>query len=95
MYHYVYILKSLKQDIIYVGYTTNLKQRVDSHNNSNSSDHFTFRNRPWKLVYYESYLDENDAREREGKLKNYGKGLSLLKNRITRSLRCAGNRQTR
>ena len=93
--HYVYILQSLKQNIIYVGYTSNLKQRVDSHNNSNSSNDFTYRNRPWKLVYYESYLDKQDAIDRENNLKNYGKGLVLLKKRISRSLGCAGNRQTR
>ena len=93
--YYVYILKSLKQNLIYVGYTTNLKQRVVSHNSDNSSDSFTYRNRPWKLVYYESYLNEDDARDREKNLKNYGKGLILLKKRITRSLGCAGNRQTR
>ena len=39
----------------------------------------------WKLVYYEAYLNEQDARDRERMLKHYGAARGRLKKRITRS----------
>ena len=39
----------------------------------------------WKLVYYEAYLNEQDARDRERMLKHYGAARGHLKKRITRS----------
>lgn len=41
---------------------------------------------PVKLVYYEAYLREKDARNRERKLKQYGKAIQILKGRIKESL---------
>ena len=40
----------------------------------------------WKLVYYEAYVSESDARERERKLKQYGAGRGHLKKRIDKSI---------
>ena len=40
----------------------------------------------WKLVYYEAYLNEQDARDREQMLKNYGAARGHLKQRIARSM---------
>jgi putative endonuclease len=87
---YVYILKSEKTRFLYVGYTSDLKNRVRAHNSERNSREFTDRNKPWELVYYEAYLDEHDAREREAALKNYGAGLGHLRKRLQRSLRSAG-----
>jgi hypothetical protein len=36
----------------------------------------------WKLVYYEAYLNEQDARDRERMLKQYGAARGHLKQRI-------------
>ena len=46
------MLKSLgKVSVTYVGYTNNLKKRIDLHNN-NKGAKFT-RGRKWKLIYKE------------------------------------------
>ena len=87
---YTYVLKSEKSSFLYIGYTSNLKQRVADHNSVTQSRRFTNRNRPWILVYYEAYLHEQDARDREAALKKYGASLGHLKKRLKRSLESAG-----
>lgn len=74
--HFVYVLKNEENNEIYFGYTNNLERRLHEHNIDGK----------WKLVYYEGYLSELDARERERKLKNYGQSRTHLKNRLKRSL---------
>ena len=74
--HYVYLLKNQLNHELYYGYTNNLERRLGEHN----------KHEKWKLVYYEAYLVEQDARERERHLKHYGQSRSHLKNRIERSL---------
>ena len=82
--YYVYLLKSLKTGEIYFGYTQDLKRRFEEHNQGRNTS--TKRNFPWKLVYYESYASERDARVREKRLKYDGRGLAMLKKRISNSL---------
>jgi putative endonuclease len=81
---YLYILKSLADKKIYIGYTNDLKRRMCEHH-SGKSFATSFR-LPVKLVYYEAYLSEGDARKREQKLKQYGRAIQLLKDRIEGSL---------
>lgn len=64
---YVYILKSLTNKDIYVGYSTDLKQRFIEHNSKRVRS--TKLNDPWKLVYYEAYHNKYDATKREKQLK--------------------------
>ena len=66
-FYYVYVLRSLNNDFIYVGYTENLKRRLSEHNKSQnkSTKHYA----PLKLVHYEAYLSINDAKRREMYLK--------------------------
>ena len=81
---YLYIIKSKKTLRIYIGYTSDLKRRLMEHN---SDKVFSTKNRgPWALVYYEAYLSNSDAREREKKLKYHGKALGQLKRRMKNSL---------
>ena len=87
---YVYVLKSGKTRFLYVGVTSDLKRRLLAHNSERASREFTERNKPWKLVYYEAYLNGQDAHEREAALKNYGAGLGHLRKRLKRSLESAG-----
>jgi putative endonuclease len=70
---------------MYIGFTTNLEQRLESHNGN--------RNRAtkkddgdWILVYAEAYRSEHDARVRELKLKQHGSAKHGLKKRIQASL---------
>jgi len=83
--HWVYIIKSKRHQQFYIGYTKNLVQRLKDHNAGLVTS--TKRYLPWKLVYTEGYVNEDDARDRERKLKQFGKVYSQLKRRIWRSLR--------
>lgn len=82
--YYVYILKSLKDNKIYTGFSSNLKLRLKEHMEGKVIS--TSYRRPLKLVYYEAYLSEEDAQKREKYLKNGGKAKSVLKVQINSSL---------
>ena len=62
-FYYVYILKSLVKDFIYVGYTTDLKKRFKEHNSG--SEFSTKSYIPFELIHYEAYRNEKDAKRRE------------------------------
>lgn len=82
--YWVYIIKSIKHNQLYFGYTKNLVKRLEEHNSGESSA--TKRYMPWELVYLEGYANEEDAKDREIKIKQFGKVYSQLKRRIKRSL---------
>ncbi len=75
---YVYVLKNPKAAELYYGFSSNLRQRFDAHQKM-------VKHAGWKLVYYEAYADEQDARDRERMLKDYGAARGHLKKRIVRS----------
>jgi len=81
---YVYILKSEKDGNLYIGSTNDLKRRFLEHNKGSCES--TKNRKPFKLVYYESYAIEKDAREREHNLKLRANALGQLKRRIKNSL---------
>lgn len=68
MFYYTYILLSEKDGKRYIGYTSDLKKRIEEHNDGLVSS--TKHRRPLKLVYYEACLNEEDAKKREKYLKN-------------------------
>ena len=68
-----------KKTITYVGYTNNLKRRIDLHNNSKGAK-FT-RGRKWKLIYKEKFRSKKKAMSREYKIKKNRK----LRNFIIRN----------
>ena len=77
--YYVYVLKSLKDFRMYVGFTKNLKKRFDDHNQGKVNS--TMNRRPFELIYYEASRNQKDALKREKYLKTtYGK--HYLKNRL-------------
>lgn len=77
---YVYILKSKMNNQIYSGSTINLKKRLREHNDGREVS--TKRYRPWELVYYEAFVEEEMARIREKRLKHNGNAIRELKKRI-------------
>jgi putative endonuclease len=79
MFHYIYVIKSKKNGNLYIGYTVNLTKRLKEHNQGLNFS--TKSGRPWKLIYYEACLNENDAKRREGYLKT-SQGQRLLKRRL-------------
>ena len=70
MQYFVYIIatKVKNKTISYVGYTNNLKKRLNLHNSSKGAK-FT-RGRKWKLIYYKRYKYKINAMKNEYKLKN-------------------------
>ena len=76
---YVYILLSLKDNQWYTGYTDNLKRRFEEHNKGLA--YATRKRKPFKLIFYEACLNENDAKMREIYLKT-GMGKRYIKNRL-------------
>ena len=82
---FVYLIQQLPSKDIYVGFTGDMEERLKAHNSGQNKS--TKRlNGSWRIVYYENFLSEADARERERKLKNHRKGLQLLKERLKNSL---------
>ena len=73
MPYFVYLIVSKienRKKISYVGYTVNLKKRLDLHNSGKGAK-FT-RGKKWKLVYYKKYDSKSDAMKNEYILKkNY------------------------
>ena len=82
---YVYILKSIQHKRLYIGFTPDLRRRLTEHNAGNvrSTKAYT----PYRLVYYEAYTSEDDARTREARLKDFGRAYGQLKLRLEGSLR--------
>lgn len=74
--YYVYVIKSEKTGKLYKGSTADLKSRLKGHNTGKTSS--TRNDRPWKLVYYEAFLDKKSALIEEKFLKS-GKGKERLK----------------
>ena len=73
------MLKSLgKESITYVGYTNDLKKRINLHNN-NKGAKFT-RGRKWKLIYKEKHSSKKEAISREYYIKNNRKLRNKIKN---------------
>ncbi len=81
---YLYILRSIKDNELYVGSTNDLKRRLKEHNAGDVQS--TKPRRPLVLLYYEAYAAEPDARKREQQLKLRGRALAQLKRRLEFSL---------
>ncbi len=82
--YYVYILKSKKDNHLYVGYTHDLKKRITMHKLGKVSA--TKYRKPIELIYYEAYKSPRDAHKREAMLKLFSKSWVQLKKRINNSL---------
>ena len=77
MSYFVYMLKSIeKKPVTYVGYSINLKKRIELHNKGKGAK-FT-RGRKWKLIYKEKCTSKNQAISREYYIKKNKK----IRNRI-------------
>ncbi len=58
-----YVLRSQRDGLLYIGYTTNLTQRLNQHNKGENTS--TAPRRPLNLIYCEFYLPAEDAQRRE------------------------------
>ena len=81
---YTYILQSKIDKQFYTGYTDDLQKRVKEHNDGKV---ISTKNRlPWKLVYYEACLNQQDATHREKYLKTAW-GKRFIKTRLKNYIR--------
>ena len=79
MYYYTYVLKSKTDSNLYIGWTNDLRKRLESHNKG--LVHSTKQRRPFELVYFEGCKSESAAIKREKQLKT-GFGRAYLKRRV-------------
>jgi predicted GIY-YIG superfamily endonuclease len=78
--HYVYLIRSINNpEKTYIGYTTNLEERLAKHNAGGSV--YTSDFHPWKLVAYIAFDDKAKAKEFEKYLK-VGSGYTFAKRRL-------------
>ena len=67
---YVYVLHSELDQGLYIGFSADLRRRI-AQNKSGLAFATSFRG-PFRLIYYEAYLEEADAMGRERYLKSGG-----------------------
>ena len=86
VYH-VYILQSNK-DRHYIGYTSNLSQRISQHNRKHKG--FTnVKNEIWNLLVSMEFTDKNSAMNMEKKLKAFNdsqKAITYIRIKIVQSI---------
>jgi putative endonuclease len=84
----VYVLYSPSFSKIYIGFTSNLEERIKSHNELGKKG-WAIKYRPWEIVHIEKFLEKKDAQRREKELKG-AKGRnwiwSLIQKKISEGL---------
>ena len=65
---FLYIIKSGKDRSFYIGSSKNVENRLLDHN-IRSTDKYTSKKRPWKIVYIREYKTLNEAIKEERRLK--------------------------
>jgi putative endonuclease len=76
---YTYVLQSSKDKKLYIGSTSNLKVRFETHNKGQVES--TKERRPLTLIYYEACVSKKDATHRELYFKTTY-GLRYIKSRL-------------
>ena len=82
--HYFYVLQSMDDSqTFYYGCTSDLKQRLKSHN---AGQNKATQSNQWRLVYYEAFLTLQGVRQREYRIKHHGSSKRQLMGRIKPTL---------
>jgi len=84
IFYYAYVLQSLSKNFIYIGYTSNLKKRLLTHNSKqvNSTQYYA----PLKLIFFEGYASSRDAKRREKYFKTT-KGKTSLRTMLIHTIK--------
>ena len=85
--YYIYVIQSEKDELFYTGFTRDIQNRLHEQNTGKVAS--TKNRRPFRLIYFEACLNEQDATAREKYLKT-GMGKRYLKNRLKRFLSLTG-----
>ena len=82
MSYFVYVLSTDSNTKLttYVGYTNNLKKRLNLHNKGKGAK-FT-RGRRWKIIYTEKYDTKSEAKSREYYIKKNRKFRKFIKEKF-------------
>ena len=78
--YYVYVLENQADKSWYIGFTADIDKRPEEHN-TGKGGRTTRLKKNWKRIYYEAYLNKNDALGREKFLKS-GSGHRFLKKQL-------------
>jgi len=82
--YYVYLIKSQKDNTVYIGCTEDLRKRLKEHNHGKTK---SIKHKvPYDLIYYEAYKIKTDARKREIELKKSSYKKEQLFKRLSNSL---------
>ena len=81
--YFVYIIKSLKYNRHYIGFTENLNERLRRHNKGDVKSTKFYG--PWKLVYFEKFDNKKDARKREIFLKKTAKAREEIFEKVNKA----------
>ncbi len=81
--YYVYVLIENRTKRSYIGFSSDLKQRISDHDSGRGCK--TTKGGSWQLVYYEAFASKEDALERERKLKHHGMAKKKLFERLSKS----------
>ncbi len=84
----VYVIRNFIKNKIYIGHTSNLRNRLKRHNGilKNNPKSFTNKNKGiWNLIYKEEFKTRQEAINREKQLKSY-QGRKYIKNNIDKKL---------
>ena len=76
---FTYILYTSKFDRIYIGQTSNIRNRIDQHNSGKVKSTKAYT--PWNLVHYEKFETRSQAMIREKELKSH-KGRDYIRKNL-------------
>ena len=76
---YAYVLYSDIARRKYTGFTSDLNQRMEQHNEHFPGAYTNFKG-PWKLIYFEEFENKDDALKREKYFKT-GSGREFIRNK--------------
>jgi len=62
-FYFIYVLLSFKDKKFYIGLTNKVERRYLEHQIGKNVS--TYKRRPFKLIFYEAYLNKKDAERRE------------------------------
>mgnify|MGYP001561486504 CR=1 FL=1 len=82
MLYYVYVLQSVRFKKLYIGFTSDILNRLKKHNNGLSQATKPYI--PYNLIFYKAFISIKDAKNREKYLKT-GWGLRSLKKMLCNS----------
>ena len=76
----VYVLKSVRFQKIYIGFSSDINARIIAHNHP-ANKGWTKKFSPWELAYTEEFNTKEEAMKREKQLKS-AKGREFIHNKI-------------